>query len=399
MLKLKSKSTPYWQRPDLGIGKEDISIVDGRIDVKVHSLGSVDAPATILALMDNGKIIKAADVPPLQAPCDLIPKTAIIELLVPPGIDLMNCSLSIDPERKLKEVTLQNNSLALKECIPMADLSHQSKSSDQILSLKQQPRPEHVAFNVKNPADVAKWYCDHVGLKIVRKSPPPGNTHFIGDAGGNMMFELYNNPDVPVLDFASISHMAMHLAFMVDDVKAVRDSLIASGAKLVEDITITPAGDQVLMLRDPWGLAIQFVKRNSPMLTHAGVRPEHFALNVADPQSVTNWYCENLGMKVNRQGTAPTYTNFVADAGNNMMFELFINSAYPILDVFKIQPLSLHIAFVVDDVRAVRNGLIAAGATLVDDITVSASGDEILMLRNPWGVPLQIIKRAKPMLK
>jgi catechol 2,3-dioxygenase-like lactoylglutathione lyase family enzyme len=225
----------------------------------------------------------------------------------------------------------------------MADLSHQSKSSDQILSLKQQPRPEHVAFNVKNPADVAKWYCDHVGLKIVRKSPPPGNTHFIGDAGGNMMFELYNNPDVPVLDFASISHMAMHLAFMVDDVKAVRDSLIASGAKLVEDITITPAGDQVLMLRDPWGLAIQFVKRNSPMLTHAGVRPEHFALNVADPQSVTNWYCENLGMKVNRQGTAPTYTNFVADAGNNMMFELFINSAYLMYSKYSLCLSILHL--------------------------------------------------------
>jgi hypothetical protein len=36
---------------------------------------------------------------------------------------------------------------------------------------------------------------------------------------------------------------------------------------------------------------------------------------------------------------------------------------------------------------------------LVDDITVGPTGDEILMLRNPWGVPLQIIKRAKLMLK
>jgi uncharacterized glyoxalase superfamily protein PhnB len=193
--------------------------------------------------------------------------------------------------------------------------------------------------------------------------------------------------------------MSMHLAFMVDDVKTMRDSLTASGAKLIEDVTITPAGDQVLMLRDPWGLAIQFVKRTSPMLEPAGIRPEHFALNVADPQSMTNWYCENLGMKVHRKGTPPTYTNFIADAAHNMMFELFINSAYPLLDMSKINPLSIHIAFVVEDVRAIRNGLIAAGATIVDDMTVSASGDEILMLRNPWGIPLQIIKRAKPMLK
>ena len=187
---------------------------------------------------------------------------------------------------------------------------------------------------------------------------------------------------------------------MVDDVKIIRDSLIASGAKLVEDVTITPTGDQVLMLRDPWGLAIQFVKRISPMLVPTGgIRPEHFALNVADPQSMANWYCENLGMKVRRKGTPPTYTNFIADAGNNMMFELFNNSGYPVLDMYKIYPLSMHVAFVVDDVRAVRNGLIAAGAMLVDDITVGPTGDEILMLRNPWGVPLQIIKRAKLMLK
>jgi uncharacterized glyoxalase superfamily protein PhnB len=114
---------------------------------------------------------------------------------------------------------------------------------------------------------------------------------------------------------------------------------------------------------------------------------------------MANWYCENLGMKVRRKGTPPTYTNFIADAGNNMMFELFNNSGYPVLDMYKIHPLSIHIAFVVDDVRAARNGLIAAGATLVDDITIGPTGDEILMLRNPWGVPLQIIKRAKPMLK
>ena len=399
MLKLQSKTLPYWQRPDLGIGKEDIELVNNTIKVKVHSLGSVDAPATVLALMDSEKVITTAAVPSLRAPYDLIPKTAEVMLTVPPGVDLMNCSISIDPEKKLNEVTVQNNFLLLKENMNMINHANQPASSDQIVSLKKQPRLEHIAFNVKDPAGVAKWYCDHLGMKIVRKSLPPANTHFIGDAAGNMMFELYNNPDVPVPEYASFSHMSMHLAFMVDDVKTMRDSLTASGAKLIEDVTITPAGDQVLMLRDPWGLAIQFVKRTSPMLEPAGIRPEHFALNVADPQSMTNWYCENLGMKVHRKGTPPTYTNFIADAAHNMMFELFINSAYPLLDMSKINPLSIHIAFVVEDVRAIRNGLIAAGATIVDDMTVSASGDEILMLRNPWGIPLQIIKRAKPMLK
>jgi catechol 2,3-dioxygenase-like lactoylglutathione lyase family enzyme len=281
----------------------------------------------------------------------------------------------------------------------MAPLSESSESFDHIVSLKKQPRPEHIAFNVKDPAAIAKWYCDHLKMKIFRKSPPPGNTHFVGDSAGNMLFELYNNPDVPVPDYASWSHMSLHLAFMVDDVKAMRDSLIGAGAKLVEDITVTPIGDQVLMLRDPWGLAIQFVKRVAPMLAPTGIRPEHLALNVADPQRITNWYCENLGFRVIRKGTPPTYTNFVADDGKNMMFEVFNNTAYPLLDISKIHHLAFHTAFVVDDVRAIRNGLLAAGATIVDDITVNAGGDEILVMRNPWGVPLQFIKRAKPMLK
>jgi glyoxylase I family protein len=399
MLKIKSKTVPYYQRPDLGIGKEDIEVLNNLIKVKVHSLGSVDAPATMLALMDSIKVIATAVVPALQAPSDLVPKTAEVVLTMPSGVDPKKCSILIDPDKKLNEVTLKNNSLTVKESMTMANLSNQQKTNDQIVSLKKQPRLEHIAFNVKDPAGVARWYCYHVGMKVVRKSPPPANTHFIGDTSGYIAFELYNNTDVPVPDYKSLSHMALHLAFMVDNVKAMRDSLVSAGATLVEDITVTPAGDQVLMLRDPWGLAIQFVKRISPMLIPTDIRPEHFALNVVDPQSMTNWYYENLGMKIIRKGVSPTYTNFIADAGKNMMFELFINSGYPLLDMSKINPLSIHIAFIVDDVRSIRNGLIASGAMLIEDMRVSASGDEILMMRDPWGVPIQFIKRAVPMLK
>jgi len=268
-----------------------------------------------------------------------------------------------------------------------------------VVALKSQPRPEHIAFNVSDPAAVAKWYCDHLGMKLVRTSPPPSNTHFIGDPAGNILFELYNNPSAPVPNYDSLSHMALHVAFMVKDVKAIRDSLIAAGAKLVEDITSTPTGDQVLMLRDPWGRAIQFVKRVSPMLKPDGIRPEHLALNVPDPQRMAQWYVKNLGMKVMREGTPPTYGTFIADAGKHIMMEVYYNSSYPLLDSPSMHHLSFHIAFTVDDVQATRDKLVAAGAKLVEDIRVSSSGDQILMLRDPWGVPIQFIKRAEPMLK
>jgi glyoxylase I family protein len=190
-----------------------------------------------------------------------------------------------------KALTLEAfNRTNLNETLAMADTNTQKKSHKQVMSLKTKPRPEHIAFNVTDPAAVAQWYCDHLGMRIVRRSPPPSNTHFIGDSAANILFELYNNPSAPIPRYDSLSHMAMHVAFMVNDVKAIRDSLIAAGAKLMEDVTSTPTGDQVLMLRDPWGRAIQFVKRISPMLKPTGIRPEHLALNVPDHQRMAKWY-------------------------------------------------------------------------------------------------------------
>ena len=127
-------------------------------------------------------------------------------------------------------------------------------------------RLEHVAINVEDPVSMAKWYGQNLGMKLVRKGPPPVNMHFISDAGGNMMLEIYHNPPDAVPDYSSMDPLLLHISFMVDNVKGIRKKLIASGATAVGEITITSSGDELAMLRDPWGVAIQFVKRAKPML-------------------------------------------------------------------------------------------------------------------------------------
>jgi len=281
----------------------------------------------------------------------------------------------------------------------MTDKVQQSKQDDQVFSLKRQPRPEHLAFNVKDPIAIAQWYVDHLGMKIYRSGPPPGNTRFVGDSAGNMMLELGTNTAVAYTDYASWNQNSLHVALMVDDIKAMRDSLIAAGAKVADEITKTPSGDQVLMMRDPWGLALQFVSRVNPMLKSMGTRFEHFALNVPDPQSMVNWYVGNLGMKIMRKGGPPTYGSFVSDPGGNMMLELQINSAYPVLNLSTIDHPAMHFAFVVEDVRAVRTALIAAGATVAEELRETNTGDQVLVLRDPWGFAIQFIKRGETMLK
>ncbi|HSQ23689.1 MAG TPA: LamG-like jellyroll fold domain-containing protein [Pyrinomonadaceae bacterium] len=113
-LKLISKGTPYWDRPDLGVGKDDIVIQNRKITVTVHSLGAVDAPATKLALMDaGGKAITAVTVPALKAPLDLMPRKTTVTLKVPVGAGMKDASLVLDPDATVREITRVNNQVKL----------------------------------------------------------------------------------------------------------------------------------------------------------------------------------------------------------------------------------------------------------------------------------------------
>jgi len=127
-------------------------------------------------------------------------------------------------------------------------------------------RLEHVAINVADPVAMAEWYCENLGMKVQREGPPPANMRFISDAGGNMMLELYNNPPDEVPDYKSMNPLSLHIAFHVDDVAAVRRRLLAAGATPANEIATTPAGDVITILRDPWGVPIQFLTRAKPML-------------------------------------------------------------------------------------------------------------------------------------
>ena len=123
---------------------------------------------------------------------------------------------------------------------------------------------EHIGINVKEPVKMAQWYCENLGMKIMRQGDPPVSVHFLADADGNMIMEIYHNPPEAVPDYASMDPLLMHIAFKVNDVKAVKDKLIAAGA-VEYSYDLTSDGDEIAILRDPWSFPIQFVKRARPM--------------------------------------------------------------------------------------------------------------------------------------
>ena len=127
---------------------------------------------------------------------------------------------------------------------------------------------EHVAINVLDPVAVALWYSTHLGLKVVRHIPVPTQTHFLADDSGETMLEIYCNPPDRVPDYASMNPLQLHIAFVSGFPADDSLRLIAAGASWVEEIK-SPEGNHLVMLRDPWGLALQLCKRATPLMHRA----------------------------------------------------------------------------------------------------------------------------------
>ncbi len=127
-------------------------------------------------------------------------------------------------------------------------------------------RIEHVAYNVQDPPAMAAWYVENLGFEIKRSMEKAPQGHFLADGSGTVMIEIYRNPTVDVPDYAAMNPAVLHLAMTSDGVAADFERLVAAGATSVEQPNTVSAGDVVAMLRDPWGLAVQLVKRESPMV-------------------------------------------------------------------------------------------------------------------------------------
>jgi catechol 2,3-dioxygenase-like lactoylglutathione lyase family enzyme len=122
---------------------------------------------------------------------------------------------------------------------------------------------EHFALNVENARASVPWYVEHLGLTMARTRPDAPYTTFLADDSGRVIMELYSNPAAPVPDYGSIHPLCFHVAFVADDPNATRIRLLSAGATPAYEETL-PDGSFLIMLRDPWGIPIQLVRRNTP---------------------------------------------------------------------------------------------------------------------------------------
>jgi catechol 2,3-dioxygenase-like lactoylglutathione lyase family enzyme len=122
---------------------------------------------------------------------------------------------------------------------------------------------EHFALNVPDPRAMAAWYVAHVGFVVLRASDTGSLAHFLGDDTGRVCFEIYHNPAAPIPDYAAQAPLTFHFAVFSSDAPALRARLVAAGATLLTEDTL-PDGSVLVMLRDPWGVALQLCQRAAP---------------------------------------------------------------------------------------------------------------------------------------
>ena len=120
----------------------------------------------------------------------------------------------------------------------------------------------HTMIRVNNLDDSLKFYCDHLGMKLLRKQDYPGGEFtlaFVGYGGenDNTVIELTHNWGTASYDQGSAFG---HLALGVDNIYKVCDDLKTKGVKVVREAGPMKHGGAVIaFIEDPNGYKIELI--------------------------------------------------------------------------------------------------------------------------------------------
>lgn len=121
---------------------------------------------------------------------------------------------------------------------------------------------------------------------------------------------------------------------------------------------------------------------------------DHFALQHPEPEAVAAWFCLHLGLSVYRVSTSAARARFLKCRTTGVMLEIYRQPEVPVPDYPMMPPAVMHLAFYSHNITADAERLVEAGATRAGGPGKNSAGDAFLMLRDPWGVPLQLVSRG-----
>ncbi len=117
---------------------------------------------------------------------------------------------------------------------------------------------------------------------------------------------------------------------------------------------------------------------------------EHVAIDVPDAEALIAWWCENLGFRRSAPKSA-----FIIDDSGTMGLEFYRTGETPAAPEYgAMNAMTLHVAFLSEDVKADAERLVAAGAKL-EKLSLDNPAFHMAILRDPWGVAIQLCKRKQ----
>jgi len=121
---------------------------------------------------------------------------------------------------------------------------------------------------------------------------------------------------------------------------------------------------------------------------------EHFAVNVNNVDAVVKWYVTHLGLKIVSQQQELPFMTFLADSSDRVILELYQRSD-ALMTNFEMQhQLTFHVAFVSENAQKDSERLQVHGAIFLEEVKKD-DGSHLVMLRDPWGMPLQLCHRTE----
>lgn len=87
---------------------------------------------------------------------------------------------------------------------------------------------------------------------------------------------------------------------------------------------------------------------------------------------------------------------FLADSTGRVVCELYHRPEFLITPFDQQHPLTFHFAFETANAEADKQRLLKAGASFVEDVKTE-DGSHMAMLRDPWGLPVQLCQRTHRM--
>ena len=121
----------------------------------------------------------------------------------------------------------------------------------------------HTMIRVNNMDESIKFYCDKLGMKLLRKKDYPGGKFTLafvgfGDEKNNTVVELTHNWDTSSYDQGTAFG---HLAIGVNDIYKVCDELKAKGVKVVREAgPMMHGGAVIAFIEDPNGYRIELIE-------------------------------------------------------------------------------------------------------------------------------------------